>query len=156
MIKHIMPGARYDSSARDSPPQCHPGTRIQILEDVQTHVSDPATRVVWIYGPAGVGKSAIMQTLAEDQATRGTIFTTLFFSRPKERNNPQKVFITLAYGLAVRSSEYRRYIEEQLMLDPTFLAKRMDDQFQHLFITPFTENRHLDYQRWIAFLHSLY
>ncbi len=158
MVGYIMPDAQYDSSARDSPPQCHPGTRIQILGDVQARIHDPnlATRMVRIYGPAGVGKSAIMQTLAEAEAKRGTVFTTLFFSRPNERNDPRKAFTTLAYGLAVRKPEYRRYIEEQLTLDPTFLAKRMDDQFQHLFITPFTENRiNIDSQRWIVFLDGL-
>lgn len=116
--------------------------------------------MVWIYGPAGVGKSAIMQTLAEAEASRGAIFTTLFFSRPNECNDAKKAFPTLAYGLAQVNSEYRRYIREKLTDDPTFLAKSIDEQFQRLFVipflTPFPEN-HIDFdsQRWIIFLDDL-
>lgn len=158
MLPYIIPGATYDSDSRDSPPQCHPGTRTQILENVRARVHDSAmgTRMVWIYGPAGVGKSAIMQTLAEAEASRRTIFTTLFFSRPNERNDPKKIFPTLAYGLAVLNLEYRRYIEERLAHDPTFLAKSIDEQFQRLFVTPFIEH-HINFssQRWVVFLDGL-
>lgn len=162
MVEHMIPGARYDSSVRDSPPRCHPGTRTRILEDVQARVHNPdlATRMVWIYGPAGVGKSAIMQTLAEAEASRGGIFTTLFFSRPNERDDPQKVFTTLAYRFAVHSLEYRRYIGQRLEDDPVFLEKALDDQFQQLFVTPFVTpftKDHIDFgsQRWVVFLDGL-
>lgn len=162
MLEYAIPGAQYDSSARDSPPKCHPGTRIQILEHVQTRIHDPdvATSMVWIYGPAGVGKSAIMQTLAEAEKSRGATFATLFFSRPNERDDPRKVFATLAYDLAVHNSKYRRYIKERLADDATFLAKSMDEQFQHLFITPFLtpftkNNINIGPQRWFVFLDGL-
>ncbi len=158
MLEYVMPGVEYDSSVRDSPPRCHPGTRIQILEDVQIRIRDPdlATRMVWIRGPAGVGKSAIMQTLAEAEASHDAIFTTLFFSRPNERDDPKKVFTTLAYGLAVLSPEYRRYIGERLANEPTFLRKSMDEQFQRLFVIPFTEKL-VDFgaQRWTVFMDGL-
>ncbi len=162
MVKHTIPGAQYDSSARDPPPQCHPGTRIKILRDIQTRVHDLnlAARLVWVCGPAGVGKSAIMQTLAEAEASRGAAFTTLFFSRPNERDDPKKVFTTLAYGLAVHSSEYQRYIGERLIRDPMFLEKTLDEQFQQLFVTPFLtpfaeDCRNFGSQRWVVFMDGL-
>lgn len=39
------------------------------------------------YGPAGVGESAILQTLVEAEASWNATFTTLFFSRPNEWEN---------------------------------------------------------------------
>lgn len=158
MYGHVIQGAEYDSSARDSPPRCHPGTRTQILEDIQNRINDPksSTRVVWLHGPAGVGKSAIMQTLAETASSLHATFTTLFFSRPNKRNDPKKTFTTLAYHLAVVNSEYRSYVGKKLMDDRAFLAKSMDEQFKRLFVEPFID-RHVNpgSQRWLVFLDGL-
>lgn len=158
MRQSIIPGATYDASSRDTPPRCHPGTRTQILEEVQTRIHDPSglTRIVWINGPAGVGKSAIMQTLAEAESSLDTTFTTLFLSRPNERDDPQKVFTSLAYGFLMLNLEYQEYIGEKLRHDPTFLTKSMDTQFLRLFITPFLKNYvNIGSQRWIVFLDGL-
>lgn len=92
-----------------------------------------------MHGPAGVGKSAIMQTVVEEVSS-DCICATLFFSRPNERDNAKKAFTTIAYGLAVRDPNYREYIGKRLEDDPTCLTKSLDDQFRLLFITPFTEN----------------
>lgn len=158
MREHVIPGAEYDSAARDTAARCQFDTRTDILQDVQAHLHDPnlATRMIWIHGSLGVGKSAIMQTLAEAESSRASTFTTLFFSRPNERDDPKKVFPTLAYGLAALNSEYRGYIGEKLQHDPTFLAKTMDEQFQRLFVTPFVENRiSFGSQPWFVFLDGL-
>ncbi len=158
MLEYVIPGAEYDSSARDTPPRCHPGTRTKILTDVRTHIHDQSipAKLIWIYGAAGVGKSAIIQSLAEAESSLGTVFTTLFFSRLNERDDPKKAFPTLAYGLAVANLEYRQYLTQGFMDDPAFLAKSMEEQFRRLFITPFVEN-HVDFgsQRWIVFLDGL-
>ncbi len=158
MRQYVIPGAEYDSSSRDFPPRCHPGTRSQILEDVQARIHDRsrATRMIWINGPAGVGKSAIMQTLTEAESSLDSTFTTLFLSRPNERDDPRKVFTTLAYGLVTLNSEYHDYVGESLLHDPTFLAGSMDEQFLNLFVTPFLEKR-IDFvsQRWVVFLDGL-
>ncbi|EKM75247.1 hypothetical protein AGABI1DRAFT_95001 [Agaricus bisporus var. burnettii JB137-S8] len=67
LLEHIIPGAAHDSSARDPPPQCHPGTRIKINERIVAWFYDEIKQelILWISGPAGVGKSAIVQTFAE-------------------------------------------------------------------------------------------
>lgn len=158
MLEYVIPGVEYDSSARDTPPRCHPGTRTRILKEVQDRVHDSnlATRMIWIHGAAGVGKSAIMQTLAEAESSSQTTFTTLFFSRPNERDDPKKAFTSLAYRFAVLNSEYQNYIGERLQDEPTFLGKSMEEQFRRLFITPFLENRvSFGSQRWVVFLDGL-
>ncbi|KAF9441485.1 hypothetical protein P691DRAFT_683745, partial [Macrolepiota fuliginosa MF-IS2] len=60
MLPYIIPGAEYNSAARDPPPRCHPDTRTQIRAELYKRFND-STRIVWMHGPAGVGKSAIMQ-----------------------------------------------------------------------------------------------
>lgn len=63
-----MEGAEFDSSARDPPPSCHPGTRLTILKSITDWIGSKERSYgsLWLNGPAGVGKSAIMQTLAEN------------------------------------------------------------------------------------------
>ncbi|KAF9440387.1 hypothetical protein P691DRAFT_620084, partial [Macrolepiota fuliginosa MF-IS2] len=65
--EYTIRGTEFDSSERDPPPRCHPGTRLKIVKQIQEFFDDyrNGKRLLWIVGPAGVGKSAIMQTLAE-------------------------------------------------------------------------------------------
>src|SRR6267154_4721773 len=119
--KHVTIEAEFDSSDRESAPKCHPGTRTRFLEELKERIRS-GTRITWLFGPAGVGKSAIMQTLAETLAPP-IVCLSFSFSRPNSRDNPTKVFPTLAYRLAIVNPAYRRYLEENLVADPEFLSK---------------------------------
>ncbi len=156
MLQYIIPGTEFDSSSRNNPPKCHPNSRTRFLDELNARIEDVAldTRIVWLFGPAGVGKSAIMQSLIEIVHPLPSLTcATLFFSRPNHRDDPKKVFTTLAYAFAVADPGYRRYMKDRLPTEPTFLDKSLDEQFRRLFITPFTTGDvNFGSRRWIIFL----
>ncbi|XP_006457304.1 hypothetical protein AGABI2DRAFT_212634 [Agaricus bisporus var. bisporus H97] len=139
----MIPGAAHDSSARDPPPQCHPDTRIKINERIVAWFYDETKRelILWIYGPAGVGKSAIVQTFAEKLASAECLGASVFFSRPNGRNNSHAVFITIAYQLAVHIEPYCTFISELLAFDPELVNKSMEEQFKAFIVKPFVEKK---------------
>ncbi|KAJ3570831.1 hypothetical protein NP233_g4147 [Leucocoprinus birnbaumii] len=139
----IIEHAQHDSAGRDPPPRCHPDTRISILERTHNWIDNPQRqkRLLWIRGPAGVGKSAIVQTIADSLSVSGRLISTLFFSRPNGRSNPQRVFPTIAYQLASQDSTYRSYIEAIRPPDSQPLeAKAMKEQFRLLIVEPLAKN----------------
>ncbi|KAF9444222.1 hypothetical protein P691DRAFT_712211 [Macrolepiota fuliginosa MF-IS2] len=152
-----MPGADLDSDARDPPPRCCEDTRSRICADLQDQVNDKA-RLIWVHGQAGVGKSAIMRTLAEMVSPK-TPCATLFLSHYSwpPRDDLEKVFPTLAYSLAAANGGYRKYIEERISLDPTFfLEKSPEQQFNQLFLIPFANRRvQTGLQRWVVLVDGL-
>ncbi|KAJ3568938.1 hypothetical protein NP233_g5389 [Leucocoprinus birnbaumii] len=137
-IEYTIRGAELDSSARDPPPRCHPGTRMSILQRVEHWLRNPcrAKRILWLVGPAGVGKSAIMQTVAENER-KSSVLAALFFSGPSGRNDPRRVIPTLAYQLAARYPPYHDYIRTATMADPSILEKSIVGQFTELIVKPF-------------------
>lgn len=155
--KHIVPGALYNSVERDSSQRCHPGTRTSIRDRLKICIGDPTLekRVIWIHGPAGVGKSAIMQTIVEE-VIPDFICGTLFCSRLHLHDDTKKAFPTLAYGLAVANEQYRYYLGMRLKSDPTYLTQSLDNQFKALFVTPFVQNHvQVGPRRWVMFLDGL-
>ncbi|KAF9441293.1 hypothetical protein P691DRAFT_813205 [Macrolepiota fuliginosa MF-IS2] len=139
LSEHIIVGAEFDSS--DHRLGCHPETRLDISRNIQSWVHNLARKykILWLHGPAGVGKSAILQTIAETEADSLTsiLGATLFFSRPNDRNDPQRVFITIAYRLSMKYFAYRKYIVELLTFDPTIVKKSMQEQFKAFIVQPF-------------------
>ncbi|KAF9449684.1 hypothetical protein P691DRAFT_539278 [Macrolepiota fuliginosa MF-IS2] len=158
LARFTMHGAEFDSSTRDPPPRCHPGTRIAILEVIHHWIDNaqPIHRLMWLNGPAGVGKSAIVQTLAEELSVASRLGATLFFSRPHGCNNPIMVFPTIAYQLAVRIPTYHEYLHQRMTDDPKILEKGMEHQFGILIFEPFI-NAVLpkDSGSWVIFLDGL-
>ncbi|KAJ3568294.1 hypothetical protein NP233_g5799 [Leucocoprinus birnbaumii] len=140
----MLDNAQHDSAGRDPPPRCHPDTRISILDRTHQWIDNPKRdkRLIWIRGPAGVGKSAIVQTLADSLALSGRLGASLFFSRPNGRSNPRHVFPTIAYQLASQNSTYRAYIETIRPPDSHPLeARAMKEQFRLLVIDPLVKHR---------------
>ncbi len=135
----VMDGAEHDSSARDPPPLCHPGTRVQLTGRIDKWFHDKRRQkaLLWLNGPAGVGKSAVIQTFAESLAESRGLGATLFFSGTNNRKNPQLVVITIAFQLATRIPAYRVYITEKIALDPSMLKKGMKEQFRLFIVEPF-------------------
>ncbi|KAF9453333.1 hypothetical protein P691DRAFT_61688, partial [Macrolepiota fuliginosa MF-IS2] len=146
LSEHIIKGAQFDSS--DHRPSCHPETRLDISHSIRSWMRNLARKykILWLHGPAGVGKSAILQMIAETEAESPTsiLGATLFFSRPNNRDDPQYVFITIAYRLAVTYHRYRQYVVKLLTLDPTMVEKSMREQFKAFIIRPFAEQKLMD------------
>jgi hypothetical protein len=57
----------HNSKERYDAPKCHPDTRKAVVKDITSWASDDSkdTLILWISAPAGSGKSAILQTIAE-------------------------------------------------------------------------------------------
>jgi hypothetical protein len=140
---HIIRGAAHNSSARAPPPRCHPETRVKIIARITAWFDGQGQQelVLWITGPAGVGKSAVVQTFAEHLARLKLLGASVFFSRPNKRNNPHGVFITIAYQLATRIEAYRNFVVELISLDPELLNGDMQTQFTAFIFEPFVEKK---------------
>ncbi|KAF7761324.1 hypothetical protein Agabi119p4_10733 [Agaricus bisporus var. burnettii] len=143
LSQHIIRGAAHDSSARDPPPRCHPETRVKLIDRITAWFEGQSSLelLLWITGPAGVGKSAVVQTFAEYLVKSHRLGASVFLSRPNKRDNPHGVFITIAYQLATRIEAYRDYIVERLRLDPELPSRGMQAQFMAFLIEPFVEKK---------------
>ncbi|KAK1221897.1 hypothetical protein PQX77_015277 [Marasmius sp. AFHP31] len=76
--------ALYDSEARYPQPNVLPGTRKTIIQELTSWIEDGSadkSRVHWVYGAAGVGKSAIAQAMSEKFTRTGQLAAAFFFSR---------------------------------------------------------------------------
>ncbi|KAF9447583.1 hypothetical protein P691DRAFT_671192 [Macrolepiota fuliginosa MF-IS2] len=137
--QHVMPGAEFDSAERDPPPHCHPGTRTSVLGRMEGWTTDPKREknLFWLRGPAGVGKSAVIQSLVERCALGKRLGASLFFSRTSGRTNPNQVLSTLAYQFAVRDPEYKDYATKLVLADPRLFEKSMSEQFRLFVVEPF-------------------
>ncbi|KAF5359412.1 hypothetical protein D9756_003582 [Leucocoprinus leucothites] len=145
-----MIGAEVDSSARKYAPRCHPDTRRSLQHSVMEWIAaersydmswerrERVPRMLWITGPAGVGKSALAQTIAEEMKAKERLGATLFFSRPNGRDDPEQVIPTLAYQLAVKHPKYKPILNQRLADDPYLLEKTLRVQFKELITDPFS------------------
>ena len=63
-------GALLDSDERYPAPYCHPNTRVVIKKEVKNWIGKRGfgseKSIMWISGPPGVGKSAILQTVCQE------------------------------------------------------------------------------------------
>lgn len=97
---------------------------------------------LWLYGPAGAGKSAIAQTIAELLAKLGLLVATFFFFRTStSRNNEKRLIASIAYQLALSILETRPFIESAVHLDPSIFDKSLETQVETLIIAPLEKAR---------------
>lgn len=138
----IAPGAFYDSEERFDPPKCHPRTREAVIYKIKSWVSDPAKEsfFMWLYGPAGAGKSAIAQTIAElcfgDDSAAGSFF----FSRSAVDRSVETFLIsTLVYQLTIAIPEIRNLVGITMENDPKLLSRSLKSQAKALIVRPLNE-----------------
>ncbi|KAJ7622893.1 hypothetical protein DFH06DRAFT_1142915 [Mycena polygramma] len=132
--------AIYDSAESFPQPRCHPETRTEMLDGswkwaTNTHLPVP---VPWLYGPAGAGKSAVMQTLSQRLENAGRLGGTFFFKRGHPtRGNGRVLFATLAYQLALHNeSNLKPLISERVEQYPAAVGKSMAFQLGELIVEP--------------------
>ncbi|KAF8802012.1 hypothetical protein BYT27DRAFT_7197473 [Phlegmacium glaucopus] len=135
----IAPGAFHDSSERYDPPKCHPSTRVAVLQHIMTWINDLQKILffMWLYGPAGAGKSAIAQSIAELCHEANILAASFFFSRTAVgRNDESRLIPTLVYQLCLSIPAIRKYVEETIERDPLVLSRSLEAQIRSLMVDP--------------------
>ncbi|XP_006463171.1 hypothetical protein AGABI2DRAFT_207819, partial [Agaricus bisporus var. bisporus H97] len=145
LLEKTILGAASDSSARDPPPRCHPGTRLAILERCLHFIANcnDNKKIRWVVGSAGVGKSAILQNVAESPKLPVISQASVFFSI-NGRNDGSKAILTLSYQLATKSELYRQVIEYEIARDPSLLQSSLSVHFKKFIVEPFIGNSRLN------------
>ncbi|KAJ7214088.1 hypothetical protein GGX14DRAFT_444977 [Mycena pura] len=131
--------ASHDAGERHPPPQCHPETRMDILAKLHewSLEDDPTSRILWLHGPAGAGKSAVAQTLCQNLETEGHLGASFFFKRGhSSRGHATKLFPTIAYHLANILPEFKDAIDMCMEKEPTVFDKSLAIQLGKLVVAP--------------------
>lgn len=141
LFDRIASGAIHDSDERFEPPKCHPRTCIAVKEEIMAWVNNTSSPtlspIMWLYGPAGAGKSAIAQSIAERNEENDNLLATFFFSRTVFGHNVVTHLVpTIAYQIAQNVPETRSHIEEVIERNPAIFSKSLGKQLQELVIKP--------------------
>jgi hypothetical protein len=97
----------------------------------------------WIVGAAGVGKSAIMQSVVESVLPFVICRSSVFFF-VNGRSDGTKAIVTLAYQLATKFLPHRRFVEYEITQDPSLLQSSMTVQFNEFIIELFISHPQLN------------
>ncbi|KAJ3563197.1 hypothetical protein NP233_g9095 [Leucocoprinus birnbaumii] len=131
----------FDSAARNTAPRCHPGTREQYIEDFRSFGATPNVvggtplPILWMKGPAGVGKSAIAQSCVEKLDEQSIPFAAFFFS-VNGRDSPGPFFPTIAYQLSLLFPDYYEILSTKMQHNRTIVVKSLRAQFRGLILDP--------------------
>ena len=91
-LNHEMTSYKTRHSSYGNPTGCMPGTRVKILADLEAWASDGlSTKVYWLVGMAGTGKSTILHTLCEILDAKNMLGGSFFCSRGSENTDRKSV-----------------------------------------------------------------
>lgn len=136
--QNVCPDAFHNSKTRYPPPLCSPSTREAVLSDIFNWMTTRREKLMWLSGPAGAGKSAIAQTVAEACANGGTLAGTFFFFRAASgRNTTERFIASIVYQLAISIPTLRAQIGEMVENDPLVFDTSLQVQIETLLLPLF-------------------
>ena len=154
--RNVAESAFHDSSARFPQPKCHPDTRKVVIKTITATWLEAEKNnrdlckggcvecchkkpILWLHAPAGAGKSAIAQSIAEQccSAEPAALAASFFFSRNAEEGNTEKCLVaTLAYQIARSIPAAKPFIENVVIDDPCIFSRSLEAQFANLIARP--------------------
>ncbi|KAF6765848.1 hypothetical protein DFP72DRAFT_1162575 [Ephemerocybe angulata] len=150
LSKHMAAGAIHDSKERCDAPKCMPETRVAVQDEILGWITDghkdtEPSRILWVTGPAGTGKTAILGTIAERCKAKGMLGATFFFSSfsgSLARRSKTHLVSTLAYQLLQHAGlpqvgQFHTRMSQAIRRDPAILQKRLQTQLEELILLPF-------------------
>ena len=128
---------------------CIDGTRTTLLGEINTwgdpNTDDQSSRVFWLHGIAGSGKTTIAHSTAVKFKQLGLLGAVFFGRRDhSEFNDPQKVLPTLAHQLAQVDFGYKDHVIKQLEVHRLSAEMSVSDQYDILFHKYVTETSKKD------------
>jgi nucleoside-triphosphatase THEP1 len=117
------------------------GTRVKVLEDLDTWASNAnSSKVYWMVGMAGIGKSTIAHTFCENLEAKNILGGSFFASRASEKTRNARLIIpVIAHALARASPRIKVEVVKAIEADPTLAEPtyiNMNEQFKRLVYNP--------------------
>ncbi|KAJ2914171.1 hypothetical protein MD484_g6226, partial [Candolleomyces efflorescens] len=143
LVTKISPNALHNSSARYDPPKCDEGTRVGLLKELMTRITNRRNprRLLCMTGPAGSGKSALQQTIAERCEELDILGSAYFFATADTtRNTVSAIVPTIAYQLGSHNPVLKQAIDAVVAKDTVIFDKSLRVQMDTLIVRPL---RHL-------------
>ncbi|KIJ95842.1 hypothetical protein K443DRAFT_11075 [Laccaria amethystina LaAM-08-1] len=113
--------------------RCDPGTCLKVITQIKQWLNG------FDNGPAGYGKSAVAQTIAEHYATEGRLLGCFFFLRGAgERSHIFGLIPILAHQISFSVPDIKSLLEKALQDEPAILGPSVSlaHQFQKLITEP--------------------
>jgi NACHT domain len=140
LLRKISTAAFHNSEERFDPPKCHPNTCLAVLCDIMKWIKwegELKSFIMWVYGPAGSGKSAIAQTVAEMCEEEMILLASFFFSRnDPSRSNARPLIATIVYQITFNLPGVRDAVLRAVERDPRIFSKSLAVQLKYLIVEP--------------------
>ncbi|KAF7982740.1 hypothetical protein HWV62_26618 [Athelia sp. TMB] len=132
----VVQDAAYNSHT--SRTSCLNGTRGLVISTILKWKDDYHSQpICWLSGAAGLGKSAVLQSIAESCANDESLVASFFFLRGAGGRSEFRRFITtLAFQLTLSVPEVKPIVAKALQDDPTIPHQSITDQLQKLILRP--------------------
>ncbi|KIK61939.1 hypothetical protein GYMLUDRAFT_142583, partial [Collybiopsis luxurians FD-317 M1] len=152
LYQNAVAGAAHNAEQRFPPPNIHPGTRVQILEILRNWINISGTSpIYWLSGAAGIGKSAVAQTIAEEFAN-SHLAASFFFSRSDPtRNDLKRFFTTIALQLVtshILGPLLSEFVDLIIRNNRNIIHASLEQQFRELIVKPCNQ---LNAEQWKNF-----
>ncbi|TFK31931.1 hypothetical protein BDQ12DRAFT_671495, partial [Crucibulum laeve] len=138
-LYHILSPVGDASHTRPEPvARCHPGTRVEVIAEIEKWIEDSDDcPILWLSGPAGSGKSAISQIIAERCADKKKIASFFFLRGTGERSKFQHLIPTLAHQVSMFDSAAKSVLIDIMGNEPNLHHKKaLHYQLDELLIKP--------------------
>ncbi|RXW16035.1 hypothetical protein EST38_g9819 [Candolleomyces aberdarensis] len=144
--EHIAAGALHNSAERCDAPKCHKETRVAVQDEVVSWIrrgdcDGVPKKIMWVTGPAGAGKTAVMGSVADTCQRKGILAATHFFSSfsgSANRRSKKYLVPTLAYQLVQHKALPQ--VAEQILLavehNPAVFDQMLEVQLDELILAP--------------------
>ncbi|KAF5329695.1 hypothetical protein D9619_009225 [Psilocybe cf. subviscida] len=133
LYERVAPNAILNAGGRADEVKCYPGTREEIIDLTERWMEGRegvGHGMMWLSGPAGAGKSAIVQTIAERCKERGIQAANFFFFRSDPtRSTARPLVATLLYQIFEFFPAAKQSVATALSNRPLLFDTSIQDQF---------------------------
>ncbi|KAF5324142.1 hypothetical protein D9619_011137 [Psilocybe cf. subviscida] len=138
--RRVAPNAILNAGGRGDEVRCHPGTRKEVIGRIEKwgkRRNGSTAPMFWLSGPAGAGKSAIMQTIAERYDQRGVPHANFFFFRQdSSRSHASPLVATLLHQIILLYPSLRDRVATLLSTNPLIFDSILEIQLAQLIVAP--------------------
>ncbi|KAK7001123.1 hypothetical protein R3P38DRAFT_3050021 [Favolaschia claudopus] len=136
-LRKLRP-AHYNEELRDG---CLQGTRKDTVTEITARLASRSetSNIIWLYGVAGCGKSALASTVAQFFRNLHQLGSFVFFKRDDASNSDVVgVVHHIAHRIAESNTHVRKALCDALAADVTLTDADYRTQFQKLLVEPLT------------------